>query len=150
MTQKIKNFIAASSERSRKVIAGITVGFAGIMLFFVWTAGVSARLPLLGSEFTIPAATDPDSRLSLESGYAGPVTVSPMRGLIDSFQGLARLFQGEYSAGSPSADGSSRVSYPSTPPIQGLFEKIADEARVTDATTTVREDLPPADELPGL
>ncbi len=152
MTQKILQLITSTSERSRKIIAGITVGIAGIMLFFAWTAGVSTRLPLLGSEFQLPARTEPDSRLSLESsgGQATTLTsgeqsraaaVSPVKGLFDSFQDLVQLFSKEYPA---IPDSSSAAS--SSQPINELFNKISDE--IPAATST--DNLPLIEELPGL
>ena len=155
MAQKILQFILAISERGRKIIAGITVGLAGIMLFFAWTAGVSARLPLLGSEFdpSTFARDEPSnseqSALSTDASggeQSRAAAVSPVKGLINSFQDLVQLFHKEYPA---IPDSSSATSSPAQP-IDDLFENIAGEAPATDATTTPYEDLPPAEELPGL
>lgn len=150
--QKITNFIASSSEHTRKIIAGITLALAGILLFFAWTAGVSARLPLLGSEFdnlsalpttSAPQETQPqDNGASVPStslGRQGATAVSPMKGLIDSFQDLVRLFRGEYPAVSNS---SSVASSSSARPIDELFNKISDETPPATSTATSTEDLP--------
>lgn len=155
--RNIINFITSRSEHTRKVIAGTGVAIAGVLLFFAWTAGVSARLPLLGSEFdpsAIARGEPSNSEQSIpstgaESGeQSRATTVSPMKGLIESFQDLAKLFRGEYPAAA------SNISSSSTPaaPIDGLFNKISDETQATttsDATTT-RENLPPIEDLPGL
>lgn len=152
MIQKIFNLIASSSERSRKIIAGIAVALAGIMLFFAWTAGVSARLPLLGSGFDASSAiaqTQPG-----EAPIASNATaISPMKGLIESFHDLAGLFHGEYPA---IPDSSSAASFTPARPVDDLFNKISDEptsvtsTKQSEASTTTPDDLPLADELPGL
>lgn len=150
---KITNFIASSSEHTRKIIAGIILALAGILLFFAWTAGVSARLPLLGSEFdnlsALPTAPAPQETQPQDNGALVPSTslgrqgataVSPMKGLIDSFQDLVRLFRGEeYPAVSNS---SSVASSSSARPIDELFNKISDETPPATSTATSTEDLP--------
>lgn len=147
MAQKILNFIASSSERSRKIIAGITLGIAGIMLFFAWTAGVSGRLPLLGSEFdpSIPASRDSEQATAALSETPRAAAVSPVKGLIDSFQDLVQLFHEEYPA---IPDSSSAASSTPVRPIDDLFDNIAEETPPTESVGA--EDLPPIEDLPGL
>ena len=154
MVQQIINFIASSSERSRRIIAGIAVGLAGIMLFFAWTAGVSARLPLLGSEFDplTDSTGSPQAITPLTDAGDGEqsraAAVSPVKGLIDSFQDLVQLFHKEYPA---IPDSSSAASSTPARPIDDLFDTIADETPETDSeTASASENLPPIEDLPGL
>ena len=155
--KKILNFIISRSEHTRKIIAGVGVGIAGIMLFFAWSAGVSARLPLLGSEFDLsadstgspqaiaPFALPADARGGEQSQATA---VSPIKGLIESFQDLMKLFHGDYPAAAANA------SFPaSTTPIDGLFNKVGDEAQASSTqsnTATTTNNQPPIEDLPGL
>jgi hypothetical protein len=180
MAKKIIQFIISRSEHTRKIIAGTGVAIAGIMLFFAWTAGVSARLPLLGSEFNPLTDSTPltssgqaiSQPLQSFGGQAATV-VSPIKGLIESLSDMANLFRSQYS-GVSDMPSTSVSSSPSQPPIDELFNSIGDTEQASPSPTSIGaetpignsdtiagaepipppasplDNLPPADELPGL
>ncbi|MBI3442263.1 MAG: hypothetical protein HY007_00615 [Candidatus Sungbacteria bacterium] len=163
MAQKIFNFIASRSEHTRKVIAGIALCIGGVMLFFAWTAGVSARLPLLGSEFDLSIIQtsgnqdQPTIPASAAQGNEPSRIISPIQGLMESWRDLVRLFRGEYPAASSASLTNASSSPSQSQPIDELFNKMGDEPQPPPATpapippvASPSDNLPPIEDLPGI
>ena len=125
---------------------------AGIVLFFAWGIGVSARLPLLGSSLDDLSADSSSPQAPTRPIFQGTgvdsttvkeaQAISPIKGLIESFRDLIRLFHGDVPTPTQlRRDAGGGVG------VDGLFHKVGDE---TADSATTSEALPPIEDLPGL
>lgn len=85
----LKNFLQAIRslpEEARRLLAGLSLVIAAIIIFSGWSMLISSRLTTLSGETVSPAA--PINPAGLEYVPQGEETLSPLEGITESFRSL--------------------------------------------------------------
>lgn len=126
--QNFSGFLSSYSETARKLCAGLCMACAALVLFFAWSAKITARFPVLG------AGENPDF-VGTQSAQAATLSDSGFtKGLAESIKDAVGVLKDSiFFPNKPAEPGTTSTS--ESEPLHELFNTISDEPSAPEEST---------------